>query len=128
MENAKDMFKKEKLVAFLTVASVTVLCIQHFWGIWADASKIQVSYVPLIITFTTIAINEVGSSYEHRKKIVTTVSIAAIVLCLCGVSMLAISGYGIVIDNDKVEKYIYIFITIITLIIDIFEIEKWIRI
>ena len=69
MEDTKNIFGKEKLVAFLSIVTMTVLCLQHFWGLFADATKIQISYVPLVVTFTTIAINEVDNSYKSRKKI-----------------------------------------------------------
>ena len=124
MNNA-SVIKKEKLLSFLTVLSTGVLCIQHFWGSFADPTEIQVAYIPLIITLSTIGINESANSYKKRKKIVILSAIGAICLAIVGLSLIAIDEYNIVFDpSEWLNRLVYIFVTIITFLLTIFEIEK----
>ena len=120
------VFKKEKIIAFLSVISMSVLCLQHFWGIFAE--NIQVSYVPMIITFVTIAVNEADSAYDKKKEIIIPAAIASIMLFVIGVSVVTAGGYGIEIEHKFLIKGIYIAITILALILAIFEIKKLVKV
>ena len=128
MEDTKNIFGKEKLVAFLSIVTMTVLCLQHFWGLFADATKIQISYVPLVVTFTTIAINEVDNSYKSRKKIIITSVIGAVSITLVGLSIVIANEYGLNIGNGGIfKKVMYLAIMLETLCLDIFEVEKLVK-
>lgn len=129
MKSTNDLFKKEKIIAILSVISVIVLCIQHFWGIFADKSKLQISYIPLLITFTTIAINEAAGSYKKWKGIAITATAGAVCIAVVGVSVVVTANYGMPIgDNEILLRGLYIVITAITLVLGILEIKKLIEI
>lgn len=128
MENAENIFKKEKVISFMAFLSMVILCIQHFWGIFAE-EEIQVAYVPLIITLATIAINEVAGSYEKRKKIVVVSLIGAGIIAIIGLSLMAVNEYGISFDPGVwLNKAIYVFMAVITFVLAIFELEKTVKI
>ena len=125
MKDTNELFKKEKVIAILSVISVSVLCIQHFWGIFADISKLQISYIPLIITFTTIAVNEAAGSYKKWKGIAMTAIAGAVCIAVVGFSVVVTANYGMPIgDNEILLRVLYILITAITLVLGILEIKK----
>ena len=129
MKDTNELFKKEKIIAILSAVSVIVLCIQHFWGIFADKSNLQISYIPLLITFTTIAINEAAGSYKRRKEIAITATVGAVCIAIVGVSVVVTANYGMPIgDNEVLLRGLYLVITAITLVLGIFEIRKSIEI
>lgn len=100
-----------------------------FLGIFADKDKLQVSYIPLLIMFITIAINEAAGSYEKWRGIAITAAVGAGCIAAVGVSVVVTANYGMPIgDNEILLKGLYIFITAITLVLDIFEIKKCVEI
>lgn len=88
----------DKIKAILSMASMALLAIQHFVGLFAD--KIYISYIPLSITFLTIFINSISvRKMEGIRKISL---IATILIILAGCILYTIQNYGI-----SINKHIY---------------------
>ena len=128
MNSTNNFFTKEKIIAIFSIASMFILCIQHFWGLFAESDKLQLAYIPLFITFLTICINEIDSPYERRKKIISTSGIGALLIFIFGTSCWFANGYGLIIlDNVIFIKIGYLLVFLVTLILSIFQIEKLVK-
>ena len=116
---------KEKILDVLTVISLGILCIQYFWGIFA--SNPEMAYIPLFVTFITVLASEYGSQYQKRKKIIITSLVGATVIMVVGISIITIKEYEITIPYASYfPKLFCVFITVVTLLLDIFQIEKFV--
>lgn len=141
MANTKEGFKKEKVTALCTAISTGVLCLQHFWGIFAPEGTVQVAYIPLIVTFTVLIASEAEGNYEKKKGIISLSLVGIAILAIVGFSISNIVEYGITqvsvlfldikinegaitINGKTLTVVMYIFITIITLGLTILGIKK----
>lgn len=81
----------DKIKAILSMVSMALLAIQHFVGLFAD--NVNVSYIPLSITFLTIFI---GTMDADKMKGIKWVSLTATVLIvLAGCIIYTVQNYGI---------------------------------
>lgn len=113
----------EKIKAVLSMASMALLSIQHFVGLLAES--IDVSYIPLSITFFTIYI---GSMDVDEEKVIREVSLAATVLIVfLGCILYTALSYGIVINGEFdacYTKVMFAIIGILSLILSILYIKR----
>lgn len=127
MNNTNDSFGKQKIVVLLTALSQCVLCIQHFWQFCASSPQ-EIAYIPLLITWVTVAINEIGSAYKKGKKIVICASACVGFIAFAGLNVLAANNVGIGIQSVLFNKGIYAVTAIGSLFLSILEIEKFFKI
>ena len=91
----------DKIKAILSILSMALLTIQHFVGLFAE--NINVSYIPLSITFLTIfvsAMDTEGTDGIKKMSLATT-----ILLVLSGCILYTIQNYGIHIDKNIYDAY-----------------------
>jgi len=132
--NTNDGFKKAKVTALFSTISTAILCIQHFWGIFAPTGTVQVAYIPLIVTFIALITSEAEGNYPNKKWIMIVSGIGIAGLALVGFSISTIVGYGITefsilsfkwtIDDNLITKFMYSFITLITCTLTVLGIKK----
>lgn len=111
----------EKIKACLSMLSMAVLSVQHIVGLWAD--KVQVSYIPLVITFFTIFIGTLGT---NSKAIRICSLIGFVIIGLPGMIMYMISYHKIDVSSFEpiYTKILYGGIGGITLILAMLYIKK----
>ena len=122
--NTNEGFKKAKVTALFSTISTAILCIQHFWGIFAQVGTVQVAYIPLIVTFIALLTSEAEGNYANKKCIIIASGIGIAGLALVGFSISTIGGYGIEVDNNVITKWMYGFITLITAVLTFLGIKK----
>ena len=113
----------DKIKAVLSMASMALLSIQHFVGLFADS--VNISYIPLSITFLTIFIGTMGA--DKTKGIKWISLIATVLIVLCGCIIYTIQGYGIYIDDKFNKIYIKVVfgcIGVLSLILSILYIKR----
>lgn len=113
----------ERIKSVLSMISMALLAIQHIVGIFAE--NVNISYMPLSITYFTIFISSYGD--KKCKVIGKTSLLGVIVIVLAGVIMITLSNYGISISAKKNEIYTKImfgFIGVISLILSILYIKR----
>jgi len=116
----EDSIKIEKIKYFLSSLSMAVLAIQHLIGIFAKPDNIHISYVPLIITFSSFFI---GSLESDKMKGIKYISAFGIFLvALVGIIILLLSEQGIKISGTTdiiINRVMFGFIGVISLILAI---------
>lgn len=113
----------DKIKAVLSMASMALLSIQHFVGLFAES--VNVSYIPLSITFLTIFISTVGAD---KTKGIKRLSLAATVLiALAGCILYTVQNYGISIKENIYIVYVKIMffcIGVLSLFLSILYIKR----
>lgn len=113
----------DKIKAVLSMASMALLSIQHFVGLLADS--VNISYIPLLITFLTIFI---GTMDADKTKGIKWVSLVATVLiALAGCVLYTVQNYGISINESIYSVYIKIMfgcIGVLSLVLSILYIKR----
>lgn len=85
-----------KIKAVLSMVSMALLAIQHFVGLFADS--VNVSYIPLLITFLTIFI---GTMDTDKTKGIKWVSLLATgIISLAGCIVYTVQNYNISIGES----------------------------
>lgn len=113
----------EKIKAVLSMASMALLSIQHFVGLFAN--DITVSYIPLSITFFTIFIGTMGT--DKIKEIKWVSLLATILIVFFGCIIYTMSGYDIIVDENLNKIYIKImfgFIGVLSLVLSVLYIKR----
>ncbi len=84
-----------KIKAILSMVSMSLLSIQHFVGLFADG--LDVSYIPLSVTFLTIFI---GSMDADKMKDIRRVSLfLTILVAFSGCVLYTVNSYDISVDK-----------------------------
>ncbi len=113
----------EVIKSFLSMCSLSILAIQHYTGLFAN--NIQVSYIPLLITFSTIFINTLG---ENDLKIIKNISlVGAASVALSGIIFYTLDGYNINLGlqiQQKCYKILFAIIGTVSLALSIFYIRR----
>ena len=113
----------EVIKSFLSMCSLSILAIQHYTGLFAN--NIQVSYIPLLITFSTIFINTLG---ENDLKIIKNMSlVGAASVALSGIIFYTLDGYNINLGlqiEQKCNKILFAVIGTVSLALSIFYIRR----
>lgn len=113
----------DKIKAILSMVSMALLSIQHFVGLFAD--NVNISYIPLSITFLTIFI---GTMDADKTKGIKWVSlIATVLIVLAGCILYTVQNYSINIDESIHSVYIkimFICIGFLSLILSILYIKR----
>lgn len=138
MANTKEGFKKEKVTALCTAISTGVLCLQHFWGMFAPEGTVQVAYIPLIVTFVVLIASEEEGNYKDKKWIIFVSAIGIAILAIVGLSISTINDYGITefeilkykieVNINSVTKVTYGIIALITFVLTLLGMKKWVEI
>lgn len=113
----------DKIKAVLSMASMALLSIQHFVGLFADS--VNISYIPLSITFLTIFIGTMGADKTKGIKWVSLV--ATVLIVLAGCILYTVQNYGISINENIYSVYIKIMfgcIGVLSLILSILYIKQ----
>lgn len=113
----------EKIKAILSMISMALLAIQHFVGLFAN--EINISYIPLSITFFTIFIGTIGVNKIKAIKWISLLTTVLIVLFGCIVY--TISGYDIIIEETIHKIYMKIMfgcIGVLSLILSILYVRQ----
>ena len=93
-----------KIKAVLSMVSMALLSIQHFVGLFA--ASVNISYIPLSITFLTIFI---GTIDKDEMKVIKWVSLVGTVLiALAGCILYTVHNYGIGVNKSIYGIYIKI--------------------
>lgn len=117
--------KIEKIKYFLSALSMAVLAIQHLIGIFAKPDNIHISYVPLIITFSSFFIGSFES--DKMKNIKFMSAFGAISVSMVGIILLVLSEQDIKISVTAdiiINRVMLGFIGVISLILAILYIIK----
>lgn len=116
-------FSVELIKAVLSMLSMAALAIQHFVGVMAK--EVNISYIPLSITFFTIF---VGALDKKENKGIAYVSlIATSLIVLCGCIVYTFNIYGITMDATVVAGYnkiMFLSIGILSLILGILYVKR----
>lgn len=115
----------DKIKAVLSMASMALLSIQHFVGLFADG--VRVSYIPLSITFLTIFIGTIDTDKTKGIKYMSLV--ATVLIVLAGCILYTIQNYGININESSIiyggyVKIMFGCIGVLSLILSILYIKR----
>lgn len=113
----------DKIKAMLSMVSMALLSIQHFVGLFAD--NVNISYIPLSVTFLTIFIGTMGANKTKGIKWVSLV--ATVLIVLAGCILYTVQNYSINIDESIYSIYIkimFICIGLLSLILSILYIKR----
>lgn len=107
----------------LSMISLAVLAIQHYVGLWAD--NIQVSYIPLLITFSIIFTNTLG---ESSLKVIRYISLLGMIcIAIAGIILYTMSGYEIslsLVAEQRYNRVLFFIIGTVSLSLSIFYVKR----
>lgn len=113
----------DKIKAILSMVSMALLSIQYFVGLFAD--NVNISYIPLSITFLTIFIGTMDA--DKTKEIKWVSLIATVLIVLVGCILYTVQNYSININESIYSVYIkimFICIGLLSLILSILYIKQ----
>lgn len=119
----KKEYSIDLLKAILTMFSTALLAVQHIVGLFAK--NIEISYIPLSVTFLTIFIGSLGT--DESKWIKRLSLIITILIVTCGCVIYSINGYNINMNEQYYfyyKKVVFFIIGILSLMLSITYINK----
>lgn len=123
MEEKKISINIEAIKAGLSMASMAVLCMQHFVGFFA--ANVKVAYIPLAITFMTFFIGNIGN---EETKVIKWVSLGAFgLITISGCVKYFLMNYNISIEGNIEAlwtKIMFGLIGVISLILSILYVKR----